>query len=234
MGIFRALCIPEGSTRDADGREAGDDWTVLSLPPGDGYGTVWITSDHLRVSEFAGLVPDQPQALARLIAHCLNAEYARLGAEAWGDLIASFGEPEVTGPPTSWVEDGDGHRWAFTAFLAVRDDVTLPRHLRLSGPWMDGDVRTLRSARRMIGRAMTAPVPAARSGVTVPSGRRTLERWDRPDTGPIWLDSEASRLLDGLDVVTGPRGTDLLAAVGLRGGEPVVLLAACRDPEVSR
>lgn len=233
--IVRALCIPEGETKDAEGVEVGNDHVVLILGRGDGdadgYRIVWLTTDHVRVSEYYSVIPGQQPALARLIAHCINAEFERRGPSGWRHLLRTITEDPLVGPVPEAAKVADGeHWWALTGICAVRDDVELPPRLRLMSPWMtDWAAGLLSGLKARIAETLAVAIPVTRTeAIGWGMHQYPMERWDRPDQPPIFIGPEPARLFAGLDVISGVGQTD--PVVGLRAGEPVVVVMPCRPP----
>lgn len=69
---IRALVIPHGCDRDADGTQVGDDWLLADLGRATDDAEVYITSDHLHASELGDLGLDDPRECAALMVGATN------------------------------------------------------------------------------------------------------------------------------------------------------------------
>ena len=71
MSYIYHLAIPSGDTKDANGRELGEDWLLMTLGSDD-YGTQhYLTTDHCRAGEYPDVLND-PTHLAELVKKLLD------------------------------------------------------------------------------------------------------------------------------------------------------------------
>jgi hypothetical protein len=98
--IVRALVMDaDGTPTDSDGRTIGEDWPVLHVPPtgdGDTDTDEWLTTDHVRASEYGYIVPGTQPGLARLLAVAVNKLWADCPSPRdWSALVHSCDSDDV-------------------------------------------------------------------------------------------------------------------------------------------
>lgn len=74
MNVVRVLAIKAGETKDADGREVGDDWQLADLGADQDDTHYYVTADGLRASDLADMADVlDPEPMARFIVDAINA-----------------------------------------------------------------------------------------------------------------------------------------------------------------
>jgi hypothetical protein len=71
MRRVRILRIPEGASKDAEGRGVGDDWLLAQFGRGDDGALYYLTTDGMHASDMVG-VDLSPRYLAELLEHALQ------------------------------------------------------------------------------------------------------------------------------------------------------------------